>query len=113
MDYDFRNITTGKGDFKVVDTNGDGNEEISYKFCKSHWCSDYSGAIIYDPARNQLSRLAYRKGEGITLSADLAFDENRRTREWLLNWWKEWPGPSSLQERVGIQYEGEASADRK
>lgn len=91
-------------DFKVVDTNQDGDQELAWKFCTGSFCSERSGVILYDPRSRQLFRLKYDKDSSVTLSRSLAGPESIKVKDWILGWWKEWPGPNTLQEEIRLSY---------
>lgn len=65
---------------------------VAWKWCKSHFCTNESGALIFNPTTKQVFRLEFVEEKGLALSTDLAKPENREIRTWLLRWWGQWPG---------------------
>ena len=101
---EFNYMTAGAEDFHLEDLNGDGTEEIMFRACKPHYCQLESLAIVYDVANNQLLRLNWNDDKGpLTLSADALDPQNRIMKNWLLDWWSEWPGSKEAVEKSGLK----------
>jgi|GEM_PF-4720573 len=94
-------------DLMVVDPRETGRSGIAWKYCKAHFCPVASGAIFYDPVEGMLFALAYKEGEGFTLSSNLADPQNEKVKEWLLDWWVEWPGNNVDLAKIPVYYSSE------
>jgi hypothetical protein len=101
---EFNRLACAPKDFHLEDLNGDGTEEIMYRGCKSHFCTEESLAIIYDAANKQLLRLDWNSDKGgLQLSDDALAPRNRSMKNWLLDWWSEWPGSKEAVEKRGLK----------
>src|SRR5262245_39839665 len=68
------------------------SDEIAFKACKGHFCPSESAAVLYHVKKRTLFRLDYDEKRGMRLSKELSQPENSALRDWLVSWWKVWPG---------------------
>jgi hypothetical protein len=99
-DYDF---THGEQDLVIAGFKN-GHACVAWKWCKGHHCPFQNGAVIYDPENHRSFRLEYEEERGISLSQDLSNPENDEIRDWLISWWKQWPGRSVVMSETKISY---------
>jgi hypothetical protein len=110
FEYEVRdyNPTIDPSDFLVTDPRQTGKHGIAWKYCKAHFCPIRSGAILYDVIDKTLFELAYEEDKGFVLSSNLAEPPNQKVKDWLLNWWREWPGNNADLKKIPLSYSSKA-----
>lgn len=106
MEYEVKEYSpaTSREDLIVVDSLQLGRYGFAWRYCEGGWCPFRNGAIFFDVLEKALFELAYEEEKGIILSSNLAEERNRKVRDWLIDWWKEWPANHPDMTKILISY---------